>query len=127
MARLSITTAWNESAEFVRREARLLFPVAFLLVSLPGLVLQLAMPAVEPGQATPPGPWLALLPVALSLGLIGTLAISFLALRPGASVGEALQRGLRRFLFLLGASLLAAAGPILAAALLLAAAGTGGS
>jgi hypothetical protein len=125
MARLSITTAWNESALFVRREARLLFPIAFLLVSLPGLVLRLAMPAVEPGQATPPGFWLLLLPVALSLGLIGTLALSFLALRPGASVGEALRRGGRRFLLLLAAILLAVVGPTLAAALLLAAAGPG--
>lgn len=126
MARLSITTAWNESADFVRREARLLFPVAFLLISLPGLVLQLAMPAVERGQPAPPGPWLALLPVVLCLGLIATVAMSFLALRPGASVGEALRRGLRRFPLLLAAGLLALTGPVLAAALLLAAVGTDG-
>ena len=29
MAKLSITEAWNETAEFVRREAGLLFPIAF--------------------------------------------------------------------------------------------------
>lgn len=107
MANLSITTAWNETVAFVKREGRLLFPIAFLLIALPGALLQVAMPTA-PAPGTPPeaGPWLLMFPVAIVASLIGTIAICFLALRPGASVGEALQTGLRRFLILFAAALL---------------------
>ncbi|MGZ8348906.1 MAG: glycerophosphoryl diester phosphodiesterase membrane domain-containing protein [Allosphingosinicella sp.] len=108
MANLSITTAWNETAAFVTREGRLLFPIAFLLVALPGVVLQAAMPTPVPGQPVEPGPWLLLLPVALVSTLIGMLALAFLALRPGSSVAEALQAGGRRFLPVFAATLLVA-------------------
>ena len=106
MAQLSINEAWNETAAFVKREARLLFPIAFLLVALPGAVLQLAMPQPAPGEPPEPGLWLLMVPVAVALGMAGTIALSYLALRSGASVAEALQVGARRFLILLGASLL---------------------
>jgi uncharacterized membrane protein len=107
MAQLSITTAWNETTAFLSREARLVFPVAFLLVALPGLALQLAGPASAPGEMPQIGVlWLVLLPVTIAAGIIGSIAIAFLALRPGTSVGEALQRGLRRFIPLFLASLL---------------------
>jgi hypothetical protein len=113
MAKLSITAAWEETAVFVKREARLLFPIAFLLLSLPAAILQAMMPVTEPGRMPEPGLWLGFLPVLLVGSLIGTLAVSYLALRPGASVGEALQIGLRRFLPLLGAVLLIGCGAAL--------------
>lgn len=106
MANLSITTAWNETTAFVRRESRLLFPLAFMLVSLPMAVVGALMPQPEPNQAVEGGLWLILFPVALLVGLIGNLAISYLALRPATSVGEAIGRGLQRFLPFLGAVLL---------------------
>ncbi|MEA3029058.1 MAG: hypothetical protein QOJ53_2436 [Sphingomonadales bacterium] len=106
MALLSISKAWEETADFARREARLLFPVAFLLMSLPGSILQAMAPVTTPGKAPEAGLWLLFVPVAVVSSLIGGLAISYLALRPGASVGEALQIGLRRVLVLLGAALL---------------------
>jgi hypothetical protein len=106
MASLSITKAWNETVAFVTREGRLLFPIAFLLVALPGAVLQVAMPTPVPGQTPEAGVWLLLVPLAMVASMIGTLAISFLALRPGASVAEGLQVGLRRFIHLFGAALL---------------------
>lgn len=106
MANLSISEAWNESASFARREAQLLFPVAFLLMALPGAVLQMFAPQPVPGQPPELGLWLAFVPVVVVLSLIGTLAVTHLALRPGSSVGEALQLGARRFLPLLGAVLL---------------------
>ena len=109
MATLSITTAWNETTQFVQRESRLLFPIAFLLIALPAGIIQLFMPT--PGA--PPSEVFAALalviPLALIggiLGMIGTIALSYLALRPGASVGEALQAGGRRFIFLFVAWLL---------------------
>lgn len=114
MANLSITTAWNETTEFVRRESRLLFPLAFMLVSLPMAVVGAIMPQPAPGQTVEGGLWLVLLPVALLVSLIGNIAISYLALRPATSVGEAIGRGAQRFLpFLGGVLLLVAAGMIL--------------
>lgn len=110
MATLSITAAWEETAAFVKREARLLFPIAFLLLSLPAAILQALTPVTTPGRMPEAGLWLLFLPVLLVCSLVGALAISWLALRPGASVGEALQVGLRRFLPLIGAALLVGCG-----------------
>ena len=107
MARLSITTAWNETVAFIGREAQLILPIAFLLLALPGAGLQLVMPTPAPG-VTPEFPpiFLLLVPLAILAGMVGSIAITYLALRPGRSVGEALQRGLGRFLILFAASLL---------------------
>jgi len=106
MPALSITDAWNETAAFMGREARLVLPVGFMLVALPGAIVQAATPATQPNQLPEPGLWLALVPFAIVATLIGNLAISVLALRPGTSVGEAIQQGARRFLPVLGAALL---------------------
>lgn len=107
MATLSITTAWNETAAFVRREGRLLFPLAFMLMALPiGLIELLMPPPPPPGQLPEAGAWLLFMPVALISSMIGNLALSALSLRQGLSVGEAMGRGLRRFPILLGVLLL---------------------
>jgi hypothetical protein len=107
MATLSITTAWNETVDLVRREAALLFPVSFLLLSLPGALMEAAAP--QPGANGQPqvsGIWLLLFLVAMVAGFIGNIAISYLALRSGVSVAEALRRGLSRMPSLLGATVL---------------------
>ena len=129
MASLSTNTAWNETVAFVTREGRLLFPIAFLLVALPGAILQLAMPTPAAGESPEAGIWLLLVPAAIVVSMIGTLAISFLALRPGASVAEGLQAGVRRFLPLLGAALLVgiAAGLLLVPVILVAGAAAVGA
>lgn len=107
MAKLSLGQAWNETAAFVKREAGLLFPIALLLVALPMAAVRLLAPVTDrPDQLPEPGLWLAALPVATILGMVGNLAVSTLALRPGTSVGEALANGLRRTPALLGATLL---------------------
>ncbi len=113
MASLSITRAWNETTEFLRREAGLVLPIAFLLISLPGAIMQYAMPVAEPGVPFDMEGFtrgirmvLLMLPVVVLLSLIGTIAITHLAIRAGASVGEALQVGARRFIFLFAASLM---------------------
>lgn len=115
MARLSITTAWNETAEFVKREARLLFPLAFMLIALPVAVMEALQPdPVGRGQLPEPGAWTLILPLVLVTSMIGNLAISYLAIKANTSVSEAIRRGGRRFLVLLGAFLLlCAAGVIL--------------
>lgn len=107
MANLSITTAWNEASAFVARENRLLFPLAFMLVSLPVALVGLLTPQpAAPGVAPAAGLWLLLLPIALLVTTVGNLAISYLALKPATTVGEAISHGLRRLLPLVGAALL---------------------
>lgn len=105
MASLSITAAWNETATFVKREAALLFPLAFMLIALPVAVMEAVAPAARPGEVPEAGPWLVMVPVAAVAAIVGNIAISYLALRPGTSVAEALARGLRRLLPMLGAVL----------------------
>ena len=114
MTNLSITTAWNETIAFVKREAGLILPIAFLLIALPGALMQMLMPLTPPGETPEPGLWLLLLPVAIIAGMVGSIAITYLSLRPGASVEEALRVGLRRFIMLFAASLLVSLGFILA-------------
>lgn len=114
MPALSITDAWNETAAFMGREGRLVLPVGFMLIALPGAIVQAASPTAQPNQMPEPGLWLALVPLWLVATLIGNLAISTLALRPGISVGEAIQQGTRRFLPVLGAALLIGVGAMVA-------------
>lgn len=106
MARLSVTEAWNETVAFVKAEARLLFPLAFMAVALPAAVLRAIVPLTSPGDLPPAGPWLIWAAVTMILALIGNLAISYLAIRPGVSVKEALTRAAARAPVLLLAALL---------------------
>lgn len=107
MARLSISTAWNEAASFAAREARLLFPISFVLLVLPGVLLQAATGSLQTSGMLQPSPWMLLAFVPISLiSIVGSLALCRLTLRPGTSVGEALQAGLKRLLPVFGATLL---------------------
>jgi hypothetical protein len=113
MATLSITKAWSETVAFMQRESGLVLPIAFLLVSLPGAALQYAMPVPEPGMPFDVESWMRsfrtvalFAPLVFILGLIGTIAINYLAIKPGRTVAEALQVGARRFIFLFLAWLL---------------------
>lgn len=125
MANLSVTGAWNETMAFMKRESGLVLPIAFLLVALPGALLQIVMPQPAAGEPPEAGLWLLLVPVVAVAGMVGSLAISWLALRPGTSVGEALQVGLRRFLMLFLATLLVGCGFLLLLVPLLLLAGGG--
>lgn len=125
MANLSLGTAWNEAAAFVAREARLLFPIAFVMVALPAALLSATMPQAPRGQLPPFGAWVPILVASFLLGFIGQIALSYLAVRGNASVGEALARGAKRLpslliaILLLGAALgLVAFATILVALLL---------
>ena len=106
MPKLSITTAWNETMAFVKREAGLLFPVAFGLMALPMVFFQLLAPTSAPGQQPEAGLWMLLFIPLMFLSVIASIAISALATGRETVVGEALKRGVRRFLPLIGAMLL---------------------
>lgn len=89
MASLSMSDVWDETIAFFRREKSLLLPLGFATFGLSLLIVSLAAPQNTAG-ATPPGPWMIwFLPGAL-LALVGSLAISAVALYPSISVREAL-------------------------------------
>jgi hypothetical protein len=94
---LSLGALWEETLAFVRAEWGLISPVALLGFGLPMLILLLALPveAAETGRVTP-GLWMIwFLPAGL-LSMIGSLAISALALRPAISVQESLALAVAR-------------------------------
>jgi hypothetical protein len=100
--KLSLSDAWNDTAAFVKREWRLLFPVALLLNALPMAFATALLPDFAAEQAagrTPEvGLWLLAIPVAAFVGIVGNVAICYLAISAGRSVGEGLRRGVSRFL-----------------------------
>jgi hypothetical protein len=107
MAKLSITTAWNESAEFLRLHFGPLLTIAVALIALPNVALKALGPrAAAPGEVPEPGLWLLLLPLVLALGFVGSLAISTLALGRERVVGDSLRHALRRTPAMLGAVLI---------------------
>jgi hypothetical protein len=96
--KLSLNDAWNDTAAFVKREWRLLAPIALLLNALPMAFAMAMMPKLSPQTGIEPGLWLIAVPVAAFIGIVGKIAICFLAMSSGRSVGEGLKRGLSRFL-----------------------------
>ncbi len=113
--KLSISAAWDETASFARREARLLFPIAFLLLSLPAAIVRAIAPVAGAGDLPRAGLWLASLPILLCVSLIGALAISALALGHAAGAGAAFRLAAGRFVALLGAAVVVALGGALLA------------
>jgi hypothetical protein len=106
MTKLSLSRAWEETRERVRRDGNLYLSVALALLVLPQTVAGLvAPPAQLSGEQPAPGAN-ALAFVALLIGLIGQLALVRLAAGPATSVGEAISHGARRLFPTLGALLL---------------------
>lgn len=106
MKKLSITTAWNETAPFVKRQFGLLFLIAFGLVALPTIILQAAMPTASAGQPPEGGSWMLLIIPVIVLGIVGSLTITTLALGRTSDAREAFSHALRRFVPVLLATLL---------------------
>jgi hypothetical protein len=110
MPKLSISTAWNETAELLRREGGLLYLIAFALISLPAAAYQFLNPQPLPPQGDGPG-WMVLLVIPVLLAnIIGSLTITILALGRENVVGRAIGLAARRTLPLLGAALIAGIG-----------------
>lgn len=103
---LSISRAWDDTREIVRRDGRLLAVIVAALILLPTALASLLNPSV-PSAASEPSTGNSL--VELLLGLVmqaGTLAVTAVALAPRTSVGEAISTGLRKLLPAIGALLL---------------------
>jgi hypothetical protein len=106
MAKLSITTAWEEAVRFVRRDAGLLFTIALALCVLPGVALQILAPSLMPEDVTGRILFLLVLMGVLVLSIAGTLAITALTVGRENVVGSALRLGFRRCPAMLGAAIL---------------------
>ena len=106
MAKLSISKAWDETREVLKRDGRLLSIVAFALLALPSTVQNLVTPTVAPGELPPAGAWLVVLLISVLIGIVGQLAIVRLAIGPQTSVGEAISHGVRRVIPYFAAMLL---------------------
>ncbi len=95
MARVSLGRVWDETWAFLRAESALLFPLAAATIGAAMLLLMVVMP--EPvDERLPRGPWMLWLLPFYGLSLLGVLATTALALRPGISVRESLGVALRR-------------------------------
>lgn len=95
MSKLSLSRAWEETTAVLARDSRLFGAVALALFVLPGLVLNVSMPDMTPGELPPVGPWLAVALIVLLVSLVGQLAVIRLALGH-VTVGEAIAHGGRR-------------------------------
>ena len=105
MSKLSLSKAWDETTAVLARDGRLFVAVALALFVLPGLVLDVTMPAAEPGKFPPAGPWVAVALAALLVTLVGQLTVIRLALEPHVAVGDAIVHALKRVLSYVGATL----------------------
>lgn len=95
MARLSISTAWEETTAILARDGRLLTSVALALVALPATATGLVSPKGFVENATPF--WIDLVVLVGSLiALAGQLALIRLAIGPSITVGGAIVHGLKR-------------------------------
>jgi len=106
MAKMSLSRAWEESRDVLRRDGRLLAIVALALIVLPSTIQGLVTPRAAEGALPPLGPWLAVAIATLIIAMIGQLAIVRLALGPHTTVGDAIAHGARRMPVYLAAVLL---------------------
>ena len=106
MTKLSIGQAWSETVEVVKRNGRLIVPVALAFAVIPATLFALAVPPVPAGQIREPGLWMVLYPLMILVALIGQMAIMRMAIGPAASVGEAIRHALRRSPSVIGAALM---------------------
>lgn len=119
MAKMSVSSAWDETRQLLRAEGRLLAAVTLSLVFLPAVIASVVDPTISPTKisVTDGGSWL--LVIAALAALVGQLAIVRLALSPRTSVREAIVHGAQRMPLYLAATLIWAA-PLLIAFILVA-------
>ncbi|HXG99916.1 MAG TPA: hypothetical protein VNI79_05845 [Sphingomicrobium sp.] len=101
--KLSIGTAWTESATFLRREHRLIAPLVLGLIVFPAVIAGLVRPDAPPGVQPQAGGWTVVAFAALLIAMVGQLAIMRLAMGWEGSVGGALNLAVRRIWAVLGA------------------------
>jgi hypothetical protein len=106
LAKLSLSRAWDETRDVLRRDGKLISAVALAMLVLPGVIAQVATPPHPGAQVANAGYWTFLSLAAVLIALAGQLAIVRLALGPPVSVGDAIRHGLKRSPAYLGATLI---------------------
>ena len=104
MNKLSIGRAWDETRDRIARDGKLHVMVAAALIALPLILSLLVAPRQEGQEMTDTGMMMTL--IIMPFTQIGGLALISLFLSPGQSVGEAIRRGIGKFLPALGAMIL---------------------
>jgi hypothetical protein len=129
MMAVSISKAWDETSQFVRRERKLILPIVLALLVVPAVLVALVQPSAPAGQQPPAGPWLFLAFASLFLSLVGQLTVMRLALGWAAKVSDALRIALVRVWTVLAAFLILAliVSVVATPVLLLAGVGGGGA
>lgn len=99
MMKLSIGRAWDETSQFMAKEARLVAPVALAAFLVPATLIDWAFPGTGTGSGT------VLLPMllVLVLGFLGQMTIVALATQWRGSIGEAIGLAARQLPTLLAA------------------------
>jgi hypothetical protein len=92
--RLSLSKAWEDSRQIIRRDFRLLSAVALALIVLPQTIFGAFVSSSAPGEVSLTAQ-LVLLLVAL-IAFAAQIALNRLAIPPASSVGEAISSGLAR-------------------------------
>ena len=106
MSSLSIGKAWDEARQILARDGRLITSISLALILIPQALAGVIVPPPNLSGVDPPA-WMPLITIlVLCAGIVGQIAIIRLALGPTASVGEAINHGLRRFLTALAALIL---------------------
>jgi hypothetical protein len=107
MTKLSISNAWDESKAIIARDGKLFVTIALALLLLPGVVSDLVTPAAPKGQPFPePGPWMAVMFVAVIISAAAQLALISLAVGSRMTVGQAIGHGAKRVPSYIAASLI---------------------
>jgi hypothetical protein len=96
VAKLSISKAWDETREILRRDGKLLATVAAALLVLAGVVRDVATPAAPQGEMPAPGAWIVILIITVIVSIVGQLALIRLAMRERTTVGDAITHAARR-------------------------------
>ncbi|HEX8667212.1 MAG TPA: glycerophosphoryl diester phosphodiesterase membrane domain-containing protein [Allosphingosinicella sp.] len=106
MSSLSTTAAWNETAEILKRDFGAFFTIAIAFNALPSVAMQVFSARLNPTELPDAALLLLIFPVVLLLAIVGTLAVTALALGRENVVGRAIRHGFRRCLPMFGASAL---------------------
>lgn len=109
VVKLSMTDIWDDTRRFVQREHALLLPIGFASFGVAAMMMALALPERSKSGQIEAGSWMLWLIPCAALMMLGYLAISRIVLRPGISVGEALNDAMRLLPRALGLALVVTA------------------
>ena len=97
---ISMSSVWDESIALIKRERHLMLPLALATIGVGSAASEMMQPAM-PGAPTSAVGALGMI-AGLFLNVIGSLALTALALTPGISVGDSLRLGVARLPKILG-------------------------